>query len=173
MSVSSKRMLLTRLLPLALLSLASLAAWLVPGLLGMPSSLDSLVVIVWVVAMVLLLVDSLRRDRKRRRFLRTFYIDRNRHQAFNPALGLISYRAGDDLLDAMTVALANSDGGGHAEPPKDFVPTTVVETTEFSVVNDVSDREREFSSPFDLEDVFYARSAVHSIPDPFPLAARA
>lgn len=200
MSVSSKRMLFTRLLPLALLSLASLAAWLVPGLLGMPSSLDSLVVIVWVVAMVLLLVDSLRRDRKRRRFLRTFYIDRNRRQAFNPALGLISYRAGDDLLDAMTVALANSDGGGHAEPPKDFVPTTVVETTEFSFVNDasasatapvrhaddvtvnrwegriidlVSDREREFSSPFDLEDVFYARSAVHSIPDPFPLAARA
>ena len=72
MSVSSKRMLLTRLLPLALLSLASLAAWLVPGLLGMPSSFDSLVVILCVVAMVMLLVDSQRRDRNRRRFLRTF-----------------------------------------------------------------------------------------------------
>lgn len=197
MSSSSKRMLLTRFAPLALLSLVSLAAWLVPGLLGAPSSLDSIVVAVWVVAMALLLADSLRRDRKRRRFLRTFYIDRNKHQAFSPSAGLVSYATGDDLLDAMTVALANADGGSRIEPPKDFAPTTVVETSEFSFVNDassakpirhadevtvnrwegriidlVSDREREFTSPFDLEDAFQARTSVNPIPDLSPVALR-
>lgn len=198
MSSSSKRMLLTRFAPLALLSLVSLAAWLVPGLLGAPSSLDSIVVAIWAVAMALLLIDSLRRDRKRRRFLRTFYIDRNKHQAFSPGVGLISYVTGDDLLDAMTVALANVDGGSRIEPPKDFAPTTVVETSEFSFVNDassakpirhadevtvnrwegriidlVSDREREFTSPFDLEDAFQARTSVNPIPDLSPVALRA
>lgn len=198
MSSSSKRMLLTRFAPLALLSLVSLAAWLVPGLLGAPSSLDSIVVAIWAVAMALLLIDSLRRDRKRRRFLRTFYIDRNKHQAFSPGVGLISYVTGDDLLDAMTVALANVDGGSRIEPPKDFAPTTVVETSEFSFVNDassakpirhadevtvnrwegriidlVSDREREFTSPFDLEDAFQARTSVNPIPDLSPVASRA
>ena len=198
MSSSSKRMLLTRFAPLALLSLVSLAAWLVPGLLGAPSSLDSIVVAIWAVAMALLLIDSLRRDRKRRRFLRTFYIDRNKHQAFSPGVGLISYVTGDDLLDAMTVALANVDGGSRIEPPKDFAPTTVVETSEFSFVNDassakpirhadevtvnrwegriidlVSDREREFTSPFDLEDAFQARTSVSPIPDLSPVALRA
>lgn len=198
MSSSSKRMLLTRFAPLALLSLVSLAAWLVPGLLGAPSSLDSIVVAIWAVAMALLLIDSLRRDRKRRRFLRTFYIDRNKHQAFSPGVGLVSYVTGDDLLDAMTVALANVDGGSRIEPPKDFAPTTVVETSEFSFVNDassakpirhadevtvnrwegriidlVSDREREFTSPFDLEDAFQARTSVNPIPDLSPVALRA
>lgn len=198
MSSSSKRMLLTRFAPLALLSLVSLAAWLVPGLLGAPSSPDSIVVAIWAVAMALLLIDSLRRDRKRRRFLRTFYIDRNKHQAFSPGVGLISYVTGDDLLDAMTVALANVDGGSRIEPPKDFAPTTVVETSEFSFVNDassakpirhadevtvnrwegriidlVSDREREFTSPFDLEDAFQARTSVNPIPDLSPVALRA
>lgn len=198
MSSSSKRMLLTRFAPLALLSLVSLGAWLVPGLLGAPSSLDSIVVAIWAVAMALLLIDSLRRDRKRRRFLRTFYIDRNKHQAFSPGVGLISYVTGDDLLDAMTVALANVDGGSRIEPPKDFAPTTVVETSEFSFVNDassakpirhadevtvnrwegriidlVSDREREFTSPFDLEDAFQARTSVNPIPDLSPVALQA
>lgn len=199
MSASSKRMLLMRALPLALLAIASLSAWLVPGLLGVPSLFDSIVVIVWLAAMAVLLIDLLRRDRRRRRYLRTIYIDRARHQAFSPAAGMISYVAGDDLLDAMTVALVNTDQAKIAEPPSEFAPTTVVETTEFSFVHDASanaapvmraddvtvnrwegrvidlasDRERAFSSPFDLEDIFYTRSFAYPIADPSPAALRA
>lgn len=200
MRAPNRQALSTRIIPFALLALFSLAAWLAPGFLGAPSSFDSIVVIIWLAAMTLLLIDSLRRDRKRKRYLRTFYIDRNKRQVFNPAAGLIPYREGDDLLDIMTVTLVNTEGTSHIDPPGDFLPTMVVETDEFSYVHDAtlranapikqandvtvyrwegriidlaSDREREFSSPFDLEDIFYARNSSYPAFDQSPIVSHA
>lgn len=178
---SSKRAVLVRAALLIVLAMVSLAAWLVPGMLGAPSSFDSMVIAIWLIAMVLLLADSRRRDRKRKRYLRTFYIDSERSCVFGPTLGIRSYSNGSELLDLMTVALANEESAVQAAPPDDFAPEYVVETVDFACVRDArlkseepvtcaddvtvirwegtivdlsTGREKEFASPFDLEDVF-------------------
>ena len=178
---SSKRAVLVRAVLLIVLAAVSLAAWLVPGMLGAPSSFDSLVIAIWLIAMVLLLADSRRRDRKRKRYLRTFYIDSEASCVFGPMLGTRSYSNGSELLDLMTVALANEESAALAMPSDDFAPEYVVETEDFACVRDArlqgeepvtraddvtvvrwegaivdlsTGREKEFVSPFDLEDVF-------------------
>lgn len=184
MSASSKRRLAKRFVPLALLAVISIAAWLVPSALGASSSVDAIVIVAWLAVMVLLLFDSYRRDRKRTQFLNTFYVDAKNHRMFSPSSGLISYPNGAYLIDMMAVSLVNESGAPHAEPPADFVPTCVIETSEFAYVRDPridvsapisraddvtvtrwegticdlsTDKERVFSSPFDLEDVFNPR----------------
>ena len=179
---SSKRPTLVRSVLLIVVAVISLAVWFVPSMLGAPSRFDSLFVAAWLVLMVLLLIDSRRRDRKRKRYARTFYIDGEGSRVFGPMLGTVPYDNGCNLLDAIKVALAN-EGAASArlEPPDDFVPAYVVETAEFSCVRDArlradepvtcaddvtvtrwagtivdlsTGREKEFASPFDLEDIF-------------------
>lgn len=181
MSGSSKRRIVKRAVMLILLSAVSLAAWLGPALLNQPSFVDIALVLAWLIVMVLLLLDSYRRERKRERFLTTFYIDTAQQRVFNPALGLVTYPNGGVLIDMMAVALVNGKDQGIVQPPADFVPDRVVETTRFAFVRDdrldashpvskaddvtiyrwegvISDLGRggskPFRSPFDLEDVF-------------------
>lgn len=181
MSASSKRRLAKRFVPLALLAVISIAAWLVPSALGASSSVDAIVIVAWLAVMALLLFDSYRRDHKRTQFLNTFYVDAKNHRMFSPSSGLISYPNGAYLIDVMAIALVNESGAQHVEPPADFVPTCVVETSEFAYVRDPrinasapisraddvtitqwegvicdlsTDKEKAFASPFDLEDVF-------------------
>lgn len=163
-----------------LLGVVSIVIWMLPGLLGAPSSFDSIVVAVWLVGMVLLLVDSRRRERRRKRYMRTFYIEVEGHRVFSPSTGIFSYECGCDLLDAIVVSLAESRSTADLEPPEDFAPSLVLETTVFACVRDEhlhsgdrlmaddvtvtrwegrlvdldSGRGRSFSSPFDLEDMF-------------------
>lgn len=181
MRLSLRRPAAMRIALLILLAVCSLAVWLLPALLGTSSSFDSVFVVGWLVVMVFLLIDLWRRDRKRKRYMRTFYIDVEGHRAFSPSCGMVFYRCGCDLLDAMTVSLSANQEAVRSDFPDDFEPSLVVETSTFSyvldervrdgrpvlkadevtvirwegrIVNLEFDRSRDFDSPLDLEDVF-------------------
>lgn len=193
MTSPQKRTTLVRVVLLIVVAGVSLAAWFVPSMLGAPSRYDSLFVAAWLVLMAILLIDSRRRDRKRRRYARTFYVDEESSRVFGPMLGTVPYANGCELFDAIAVALAN-EGTAPAclAPPEDFVPTYVVETAEFSCVRDArlkaaepaacandvtvvrwtgcivdlaTGHKKEFASPFDLEDAFCPSYAVSAAAD--------
>lgn len=181
MRFSLKRPAAMNIVLLALLAVCSVSLLLLPALFGASSSFDSVFVAGWLVMMVFLLIDFWRRDRKRKRYMRTFYIDIEGRRAFGPSCGMLSYRCGCDLLDAMTVSLSVDQEEVRSDYPDDFEPSLVVETSTFSCVFDErirdgrpvleadevtvtrwegrivsleSNRSKDFDSPLDLEDVF-------------------